>query len=101
MFWRVQGSKSECDFDRNIQEMRRQGFEKAADYLCTIVGGEWLLYKWVEMGAVTYGWKTSNQAEIRNSTILAERELPPLRLLTSLIFREMHNLYSASERACQ
>jgi len=101
LFWRVQGSKSECDFDRNIQELRRQGFEKAADYLCAIVGGEWLLYKWVEMGAVTYGWKTSNQAEIRNSTILAERELPPLRLLTSLIFREMHNLYCASERANQ
>ena len=101
LFWRVQGSVSESDFDRNIQSMRRKGFEHAADYLCGISDGQWLLYKWVELGAVTYGWKTSNQAEITNSALLPQRELPPLRLLTALIFREMHNLYSASERACQ
>lgn len=76
-FWKIQGATSESEYWAAIAEMKTN-FPSVADYLSEIDRTRWVLYAQVQAGATTFGWRTSNQAEIGQSMLKKLRGYHPL-----------------------
>lgn len=77
MVWEMQGAKNEAEFFNSLGTMAKN-FPYVADYLYNIDKKTWVHYAQINSGARTYGWRTSNIAEIGQSMFKTFRKLHPL-----------------------
>ena len=80
MFWLLQTSASQEEFDTRMATFATKHSEKVVQYLQDVTQ-PWILFQHVELQICTYGFRTSNLSEILNSTMLKTRSLPPLPLM--------------------
>ena len=84
MFWAVQGAGSESEYYVKLGAFKTN-YPQTYDYLKAVPVETWVRYKQIEKGARTYGWRTSNLAEIGQSIAKAMRALHPLEFFEEML----------------